>query len=444
MTVEYALVSDASREAAVDMSDAAISAWYQQRQVEFQNPERRAFRALVARARDFEPLAAVPAQAAQEYYQNHQDEFAENEVVEASHVLARVAPDAAADKDTAARAKIDQALARVRAGEDFAAVARAVSEDPAAADGGELGAFGRGMMVPQFENVVFALKPGEVSEPFRTEFGWHIAKVTRHTEARARPLEEVLPLVEERVKAKMADDLAMDTLTAAVKSGAAGFDSAPASFKGLRLVSGEAEKGSPLPQFAEWRPVSDALFALPAGQVSAPVESPGEYVAVIADAIIPAAAPPFEQVKDKVSARYRAGEAKRLAREAAEGVVKATREGKPFYGMVKSAGLTLAVTPPFSRASMAKGEKGEGMIAAALQMAADSVDTAPAAGGVYVFRVKQRLDVAPDPARIEELRESVVRQRRAEVWRAFSAQLRKKAEADGLITINVKLGKGQA
>ncbi|MBI4827553.1 MAG: SurA N-terminal domain-containing protein [Nitrospinae bacterium] len=443
VTVEYALIGDASREAAVDMGDAAMAAWYGQRQVEFQTPERRAFRALVARARDFEPLVTVPARAAEEYYRGHPDEFAEDELVEASHILARVAPDAPAEKDAAARGKIDKALARVRAGEDFAAVARAVSEDPAAADGGDLGAFGRGMMFPQFEAAVFALKPGEVSEPFLTEFGWHIAKVTRHTEARARPLEEVRALVEERVKAKMADDLAMDTLDAAVKTGAAGFGEAPAAFKGLRLVSGEAEKGAPLPQFAEWRPVSDALFALPAGQVSGAVETPGEYAAVIADAITPAAAPPFEQVKEKVAARYRSEESKRLAREAAEGAVKATREGKPFYGVVKEAGLALSVTAPFSRASMAKGEKGEGMIAAALLQPVDSVGTSPAQGGVYVYRVKQRYDATPDPARIEELRESLVRQRRAEVWRAFSAQLRKKAEAGGLITINVKLDKGQ-
>ena len=71
---------------------------------------------------------------------------------------------------------------------DFATLARQYSKDPGSKDqGGELGFFGRGQMVPQFEEVAFKLKRGEVGEPFETQFGWHIVKVDeRRQRQRAR------------------------------------------------------------------------------------------------------------------------------------------------------------------------------------------------------------------------------------------------------------------
>lgn len=89
----------------------------------------------------------------------------------------------AINNDEAANAvtkkKAEDALARVKAGEDFATVAKEVSQDPgSAANGGDLGFFGKGKMVPEFENAAFALKVGEVSGLVKTPYGYHIIKVT--------------------------------------------------------------------------------------------------------------------------------------------------------------------------------------------------------------------------------------------------------------------------
>jgi foldase protein PrsA len=95
--------------------------------------------------------------------------------VKASHILARIAgPD-----DTAAKEKIDKAMAELKDGEDFAAVAKKYSEDPGSApNGGDLGFFIRGRMVKEFEDAAFGAKPGELVGPIRTQFGYHIIKVT--------------------------------------------------------------------------------------------------------------------------------------------------------------------------------------------------------------------------------------------------------------------------
>jgi len=101
--------------------------------------------------------------------------------------------------ETAAKEKIDRLLARIRKGDDFFVLARQYSEDPSAAQDGRLGWFARGIMVKPFEEQAFALPVGATSEPFRTEYGWHILKVLGRRGGRPLPLAEVRREVEDRI-----------------------------------------------------------------------------------------------------------------------------------------------------------------------------------------------------------------------------------------------------
>lgn len=97
----------------------------------------------------------------------------------ASHILIRVDQTAPADKVDAAKVRIDQVASEIKGGADFAEEAKKFSEDTgSASNGGDLDFFSRGQMDPDFENVAFATPVGQVSEPFRTQFGWHIVKIT--------------------------------------------------------------------------------------------------------------------------------------------------------------------------------------------------------------------------------------------------------------------------
>src|SRR3569623_2089497 len=101
----------------------------------------------------------------------------------------------------AARAKIQDILAKVRKGEDFAALARQYSQDPgSAASGGDLGFFGHGTMDKAFEDASFALKPGDVSEPVRSAFGCHIIKLDEIKGGQGKAFEEVRPQLERDLK----------------------------------------------------------------------------------------------------------------------------------------------------------------------------------------------------------------------------------------------------
>ena len=121
-------------------------------------------------------LAAEPERI-QEAYAARATEFDKPERVRARHILVRVPAAADDSARAAARARLEQARARIEAGESFALVASEVSEDGSAAQGGDLGEFQRGAMVSAFEEVAFSLEPGALSDPVETQFGLHLILV---------------------------------------------------------------------------------------------------------------------------------------------------------------------------------------------------------------------------------------------------------------------------
>jgi peptidyl-prolyl cis-trans isomerase C len=128
---------------------------------------------------------------AKDFYEKNPDKFKQPEQVRASHILIRVDENADAAAKQKALARIQALLKRAKAGEDFAALAKQNSQDGSAAQGGDLNYFGRGQMVPAFDEAAFKLKPGEISDVVTTQFGYHIIKVTDHKDPSTVPLEQV-------------------------------------------------------------------------------------------------------------------------------------------------------------------------------------------------------------------------------------------------------------
>jgi peptidyl-prolyl cis-trans isomerase C len=132
------------------------------------------------------------------FYQQNPDKFQQPERVRASHILIRTEENADAKAKDAAKAKATDLLKQVKAGKDFAELAKQHSQDPGSAvQGGDLGFFQQGQMVGAFERAAFALKPGEVSDIVETPFGFHIIKMAEKQAARTVPIEEVKPQIEQ-------------------------------------------------------------------------------------------------------------------------------------------------------------------------------------------------------------------------------------------------------
>jgi peptidyl-prolyl cis-trans isomerase C len=121
--------------------------------------------------------AMVSGQEIKAFYESHPNLFKQPEQVRASHILIKVDPKANEVKRAEAHKKIKEIQQKLQKGEDFATLAKTLSEGPSKAKGGDLGYFSRGQMVKSFEETAFALRPNEVSDIVETKFGYHLIKV---------------------------------------------------------------------------------------------------------------------------------------------------------------------------------------------------------------------------------------------------------------------------
>jgi peptidyl-prolyl cis-trans isomerase C len=132
--------------------------------------------------------AKVSDSDVKDYYSKHKQDFATTSQIKASHILVKT------------QAEAEKVLARLKKGEKFEAVAKEVSIDkPSAANGGELGYFSRGQMVPEFERAAVGLKAGEISNPVKTPFGFHIIKVTDKKTGPVIEFDKVKDIISQRL-----------------------------------------------------------------------------------------------------------------------------------------------------------------------------------------------------------------------------------------------------
>lgn len=190
----------------VKIDDAAIKAYYDSHQDQFQLPEQMRVEYLVLSLDDMAKQVQVSADEAKKYFDEHKTEFGQPEERQASHILISASVAAPDAEKAAARAKAEQLLAQVRqAPQNFAELARQHSQDPgSAAKGGDLGFFGRGMMVKAFEDAAFQMKPEEIRGPIQTDFGFHIIQLAAIKSGKPVNFDEVKARIEQELKKQKA------------------------------------------------------------------------------------------------------------------------------------------------------------------------------------------------------------------------------------------------
>jgi peptidyl-prolyl cis-trans isomerase C len=150
-------------------------------------------------------ITITPAQVS-EYYSANKQSFDHPELIRTSHILIMVSEGATAEQDRLAQQRAAAILARARKGEDFAKLAKENSMDNSASDGGDLGLVPRGQLAPEYEKAAFALPVGGISDPVRTQFGYHVIKVTEKKPAGIASLEEVRTQLTEFLKSQKTDE----------------------------------------------------------------------------------------------------------------------------------------------------------------------------------------------------------------------------------------------
>jgi peptidyl-prolyl cis-trans isomerase D len=406
---------------AVSVSDAEIAAHFEKNQETYRVPEKRKVRYLLVDMQALREKVTVAAADVERLYNNQIDQFSSPEQVRASHILIETGTD-----EAAARKRAEEVLAKARAGEDFAALAKQYSQDESNKDqGGDLDFFGRGRMVPAFEEAAFALQPGAISDLVKTDYGFHVIKVTEKRGGETKPLSEVRQQLEDQLKWERAQAQATTIANELSREIDDPSDlDRMAQARGLKVEeSGFFARTEPLAGLGFSPEAAAAAFELADGAVSQAIRTPQGFAFLTVTGKSDARLPKLDEVKDKVKEDVTRAKAVDAARAKANEVAPALKTAADFAAAAKAAGLEAKPTELVAR--------GAALPDVGVNAAVESVAFALKAGqvsdpiatdaGVVVLRVaeRQEMDQADFAKTRETLREELLNEQRGRFFTSY-------------------------
>lgn len=408
MRAEWASIESAPLIAQVTVSDADAEAYVKTHEAQFSRPERRRIQYVLISPKAF--AKAVPDADAEAYYKEHRAEFERPKRLKTSHILVRVPPTGGSEAENKSKAKVEEAIRRAKAGEDFGKLAKELSEDTATApQGGDLGFVGKGEMVPQFEEAVFALKKGEISpQPVRTPFGYHAIMVSDVQDGGVQPFRDAADKIKEKVAAERSERAAQAKADEARPALAATKDFAAEAKKvGVDPKEAAVARGDGLEGIGRDPQLEEGIFGLAAGGVSPPIKTPNGFVIARVAESFPAGVPAFAEIKDKAVSALKRDRAGVLAVERAKAFAASVGTGD-FLAAARRDKLPAGETPFFSRGEPPKDKEA---VPGAVLLAAPQVPTGrisepvPTATGFYLVKTVERR--AADPQGFDKVRDQM-------------------------------------
>ncbi|QRQ86131.1 SurA N-terminal domain-containing protein [Cupriavidus oxalaticus] len=343
--VQALLFKPASYTARVQPDAAALKAYYDSHQSAFSVPEQAKVEYLVLSGEALAAAQPVTPEELKSYYESNIARFRTDEQRRASHILIAAPKDAPAAERQAAKDKAAKLLDELRKHpETFADVAKKQSQDPgSAAQGGDLGFMGRGALVKPFEDAMYALKDGQISNVVETDYGYHLIKLTGIKPSETRPLEAVRTELEAELRKQFADKKFAEQADAfgnTVYEQADSLKPAADKYK-LAIQTADNVTRQPNPALGAQNPLNNekllkALFSEESIQKKRNTEAvqvaPNTLVAARIVDYRPATVRKYEEVEAKVREGYIAQQAAELARKDGEARVEALKKADSADG----------------------------------------------------------------------------------------------------------------
>lgn len=434
MKLEYAsFQADAFRKD-VTISDEELQKFYDEHKSDYQKEEQRKLKYLTFLATDTKGIE-VSDEEVQAYYQQNQIFYSVPEKRRARHILFKIKSGESEKDQEATRKRAEQVLEQARAGDDFAGLATIYSEDSSAASGGDLGFFSRGRMVKPFEDAVFSMKPGEISDIVETKFGYHIIKLEEIVPASVKPLEEVKSSIVARLKAEKARNNAIAAANAAYEQIImAGSLAKFAEQSGITLQQTQFfGKSSPPKGLVSDPAFLNAAFSLGKGELSSLVEVPDGYAILYVDDIKAPEASPLAEVKEKVEKDFIEARAREMAAVKAGEMLAALKKGKDFAKTAKEYGVEVKKSANFSRLNRYGTNLPPSIVEVGLNLSAaapypDEIVTEGDTSFVFRFLETKGIDEKAFAAQRQQYEERIKTENTNALVSAWLDSLRQKAE----------------
>ncbi len=324
----------------ITVSESQIADYFEENKRDYVVPERITVDYLLLDQKDIAKKITVNEDVLDVYYQDNQDQFTSPEQREASHILVRVDQP---NQEESALKKIVKIQEKIKAGEDFGKLAKEFSDDPgSAALNGDLGKFQQGMMVAEFDDSVFSLEEGQISEPVKTDFGYHIIKLTKVYPKFVKDYVDVKKEVETGYRAKEAEQQyfnlleQLNTLTYeqpdTLESASIAIDVAVATSKPFSKQGGDGAVISN-------QKVIAAAFAEEVknnGVNSSSIElTPTSSVVVRVNKVFPATQKEFADVSQEIEKTIKQQQGKKASAELAATILEKVNSGTEFKSFEK-------------------------------------------------------------------------------------------------------------
>ena len=439
--LDYFVIDAAKLEDKVTVADQDRTDYYEKNKSKYTVPEKRQAKYVFVSSLSMRPQVTTSDDELRQYYDQHRTEYELPERVTAQHILFKT-QDKTPEEIETIRTKARGVLERARKGEDFAGLAKQFSEDGSAPNGGDLGSFGRGQMVPAFEQAAFSLGAGAMSDLVQTEFGIHIIKVNDKQEARVRPFEElkeaVRPIVSTRKAEDKANQVAQQIAVELVSN------------KDLNAVAGKfdvqvsdtplMEQGQPLPELGNATEFERKIYTMAKGEIGAAIQVERGYVVPQLTEIAPAHPASFEEAKSKVETDVKAEKARLLAAEKTKQAEEQLKAGRDLAAVAKTAGATIQTSELLTRgASLPEFgpivELDQEMFS--LPLGKPGTPTT-ISGKTLAFAVKERQNINEEEMKksLDTLRNEILPGKREQYFGAYIQEVKKRMEANNEIEVN--------
>ncbi|MDZ7830958.1 MAG: SurA N-terminal domain-containing protein [Desulfobacterales bacterium] len=436
--IDYALFKPANF-SDIPIDEAAVKAYYEAHKEQYKTQPQIKARYLKFSPEDYLSKVEVSEAEIEAYYRNNKKKYQQPATVHARHILLKLDKTASPEEVAKRREKAVEIMEKARSGKDFAGLAQKYSEGPSKEKGGDIGTFERGDMVKPFSDKAFSMEPGEISDPVRTEFGWHIIKVEEKTEKSINPLAEVKDQIRQTLAMEKAKNKAYDDAFSMYNISFAGDDLVKntESREDLSVQTTDfftREKGPA--GVSESKAFAEAAFKLPLMDVSDVKELGNAFFLIQILEKKEAQIPEFETVREQVITDWKKQERKKAAKNAAKAFLTDVKSADSIQTAAREAGIEIHTTDFFTRnQSIPEIGRDQALMDAAFNLSAsEPLPDTPIDGqkGFYIiaFADKQM----PDPENFETEKEQVVQQllnqKKSRYMDAWIAQLREKSEIE--------------
>jgi peptidyl-prolyl cis-trans isomerase D len=422
----------------VTVTPDQIQSHYEENKDRYQSEPKRKTAFIRYSPQDFQDQVSITPDQVTAYYEAHPEEFETPEQVEASHILISVEDTADEDAVETARNKALAVYQRAVEGEDFAELAKETSQGPSAEDGGYLGKFDRNSMIQPFSDVAFTLKPGQISEPVRTRFGWHVIKVTNRFDAQVKTLDQVAEQIETRLKHEEMQQLAYykaEDAFDAVIDGDTLEQVALLTEKKIETTDAFDQNGTGL-DLAPAFEFAQAAFDLQPRQISDIRQIGTDYFLIEVTEIIDPVQLPLEAVLDQISGELEEEFRLAQAKTRAENLLEAVKKAGKISQTALETGLTVATTDWFTRNDTVQDiGRSDAVIRAAFALTPKQPvhpEVLQTNQGFFIIAYHDRKTPEPDEIRenMTEIKTQLLQAKQGQYFQAWIDELKEKSQID--------------